>query len=165
MPRRTPLPILTLAVLLSGCAGNAYLDAKRNTAAGGKMDQDIAASQADLDRARAQNASLQSATANRQAEIDRDKRRVASLESDLRKQDATLAAALKSGKVTKARHAELKKQLDQLKGDTQSAELDAQRLAMAKTPDAQATAAKEKQLQDLEKRKKGLEDALAAMAR
>ena len=163
MQRNIPLYVLT--ALLSGCAGNAYLDAKQNTAAGGRQERDIANANADLERARAQNASLQNASARRQAEIDRDKRRVATLESDLRKQDATLAAALKSGKVTKARHAQLKRDLDALRGDTQSAELENQRLALARTPDAKADAAKETQLRELEQRKKTLEDALAQMAR
>lgn len=156
---------LALTALLAGCAGNAYLDAKRNTAAGGQLERDTAAAQRDLDGARARNVQLQTDRERMAGQIEQDRQRIASLEGDLRRQETALAAALKAGKVSQARHAQLKRELDTLRADTQAAELANRSRAMAKTSDAQADAAKQAQLRELERRKKALEDALAAMTK
>ena len=155
---------VALAVLLTGCAGNAYLDAKRNTAAGGQLERDTNAAQRDLDNARARNEQIKRDQVRVDQQIEQDRRRIAAVDSDLRKQDAALAAALKAGKVSQFRHASLKKELDALRTETQSADMANRAQAMAKG-DAKADAAKEQQLRNLESRKQALEQALAAMAK
>jgi len=154
-----------LAALLTGCAGNTYLDAKRNTAAGGQLERDTAAAQSDLDAARARNAQLQTDQARVAGQIEQDRRRISALEGDLGRQQAALDAARKSGKLSQARHAQLKRELDALRADTQAAELANRSRAVAKAPDPQADAAKQAQLRELERRKKALETALAAMSK
>lgn len=160
-----PAPLLAAAVLLlSGCAANTYLDAKRNTAAGGQQERDIAAAKSDLASAQAQNTSLQDQKLQREREIERNNRRIRALESDLKKQDAALTSALKSKQVSQARYNELKKEMDAVKSETQSVDLQNKGDAMA-APDAKADAAKEARLKDLERRKKDLEAALAGLTK
>ena len=158
------LPCAAAAALLgAGCADNPYLDAKRNTAPGGRQERDINAANAQLAGAQAQNASLQSATARREQEIDRNDRRIRTLQADLRRQDAALTQALRSKRLTQARHDQLRRDLDGLRNDSQTAELQNQGSRMAKSSDAAADAAKEARLRDLEKRRHDLEQALAAV--
>ena len=161
--RPTPL-LAALALLLSGCAANTYLDAKRNTAAGGQQERDIATAKADLASAQAQNTSLQDQKLQREREIERNNRRIRALEADLKKQDAALASALKSRKVSQARYNELKKEMDAVKAETQSVDLQNKGDAFA-APDAKADAAKEARLKELERRKKELEAALAGLTK
>ncbi|MCW5666704.1 MAG: hypothetical protein KIT35_22965 [Piscinibacter sp.] len=161
--RPTPL-LAALALLLSGCAANTYLDAKRNTAAGGQQERDIAAAKTDLATAQAQNTSLQDQKLQREREIERNNRRIRALEADLKKQDAALASALKAKQVSQARYNELKKEMDAVKAETQSVDLQNKGDAFA-APDAKADAAKEARLKELERRKKELEAALAGLTK
>ena len=156
---------VALAALLAGCAGHAYMDAKRNTAVGGQIDQDTSRAQAELDAARARNVQLQQDKGRMASQIEQDRRRIATVEGDLRRQDAALATALKAGKVSQGRHAALKKELDALRADTQSADMANRSQALAKGSDPKADAEKEQQLRSLERRKQALEAALAAMAK
>lgn len=151
------------AALLAGCANNAYLDAKRNTAAGGAQSQQIQAAKTDLQTAQTQNMRLASDKARREDELARNNQRIRALETDLRKQDATLASALKSKQVTQARYNELKREMDAVRTETQSVDLQNRGDAMS-TGDAKADAAKEARLKDLERRKQDLEKALAGLA-
>lgn len=157
-------PLAAAVLLLSGCAASTYLDAKRNTAAGGQQERDIATAKSDLASAQAQNTSLQDQKLQREREIERNNRRIRALESDLRKQDAALASALKSKQVSQARYNELKKEMDAVKAETQSVDLQNKGDAFA-APDARADAAKEARLKDLERRKKELEAALAGLTK
>ncbi len=165
MNHRRPAPLLAAAaLLLSGCAANTYLDAKRNTAAGGQQERDIAAAKTDLATAQAQNTSLQDQKLQREREIERNNKRIRALESDLKKQDAALAGALKAKQVSQARYNELKKEMDAVKAETQSVDLQNKGDALA-TPDPKADAAKEARLKELERRKKELEAALAGLTK
>jgi hypothetical protein len=160
--RLSSLWAATALLWLSGCA--TYLDAKSDTAAGGKQQRDIAAAKAEVASAQAQNVSLSDQKLQREREIERNDKRIRALEQDLRVQDQALAAALKNKKISQARHAELKRQADALRQDTQSADLENKGASLA-APDAKADAAKEARLKDLERRKKDLETALAAISK
>lgn len=163
-PHSSPrLAALAAALLLAGCA-NTYLDAKRNTAAGGQQERDIAAAKTDLASAQAQNASLSVQKQQRERDIEANNRRIRTLEADLKKQDAALASALKSKQLSQTRYNELKKEMDAVKAETQSVDLQNKGDAFA-APDAKADAAKEARLKDLERRKKDLESALAALTK
>ncbi|MBX3604742.1 MAG: hypothetical protein KF788_05710 [Piscinibacter sp.] len=152
------------ALLLSGCAANTYLDAKRNTAAGGQQERDIAAARGELAAAQAQNVSLSDQKLQREREIERNNKRIRAMEADLRKQDAVLASALKAKQVSQARYNELKREMDAVKAEMQSVDLQNKGDAFG-APDPKADAAKEARLKDLERRKKDLENALAALAK
>ena len=161
--RSTPL-LAAVALLLSGCAANTYLDAKRNTAPGGQQERDIAAAKTELTTAQQQNVSLSDQKLQREREIERNNKRIRAMEADLRKQDVALASALKSKQVTQARYNELKREMNAVKTEMQSVDLQNKGDALG-TPDAKADAAKEARLKDLERRKKDLETALAALAK
>lgn len=151
------------ALLVSGCA-NTYLDAKRNTAPGGQQERDIAAARTDLATAKSQNVSLSDQKLQRERELERNNKRIRALETDLRAQDAVLASALKSRQLSQTRYNELKREVDSVKAEMQSVDLQNKGDAFG-TPDAKADAAKESRLKDLERRKKELESALAALAK
>lgn len=151
------------ALLMSGCA-NTYLDAKRNTAPGGQQERDIAAARTDLATAKSQNVSLSDQKLQRERELERNNKRIRALESDLRAQDTALASALKSRQLSQTRYNELKREVDSVKAEMQSVDLQNKGDAFG-TPDAKADAAKEARLKDLERRKKELESALAALAK
>ncbi len=159
------MPLLAAAaLLLSGCAANTYLDAKRNTAPGGQQERDIAAARTELTTAQQQNVSLSDQKLQREREIERNNKRIRAMEADLRKQDVALASALKAKQVSQTRYNELKKEMDAVKAEMQSVDLQNKGDAFG-TPDAKADAAKEARLKDLERRKKDLETALAALAK
>lgn len=163
-PARGPA-LLSALVLLAGCAGIPYLDAKKRTESGGELDQQKAAAQTDLDQQRGRNTDLSQARAAREAELARDARRIAALDRDLKAKDRQLAAALKAQRVDQARYNELKRQVDGLQAETDAVQKAQQQAAGAATPDAAADAAKTKQLAELEQRKKALEDALGALTK
>lgn len=162
----TPLQIGRLAAvtlpLLGGCA--TYLDAKSNVAPGGKQERDIAAAKADLSAAKADNVRLGDEKLQRERELKRNDERIRAVQADLRKQEEALAAARKSKQVSDARYAELKRQMDALRAETQQVELQNNADALSKTPDRKADDAKAAKLADLEKRKKALETELARIA-
>ncbi|MEJ8849968.1 hypothetical protein [Variovorax rhizosphaerae] len=155
--------LLALALALAGCANNAYLASKSYTASGGQMESDIATANSNLATAQQTNVQLKQDVALRNEAIERDARRINTLNGDLNAQDAQLKRALQAKKVSQSRHAELKRQLDSIRQETQNADLENQRAKMAKTPDPKADAAKEAHLRDLEKRKKDLDTALKAL--
>ena len=158
-----PTLLAAATLLLAGCAST-YLDAKRNVAPGGQQERNIAAAKGDLAAAQAQNVSLSDQKLQREREIERNNRRIRAMEADLRKQDAALVGALKAKQVSQARYNELKKEMDAVKAEMQSVDLQNKGDAFG-TPDAKADAAKEARLKDLERRKKDLEAALAALAK
>lgn len=162
---RTPRTLVAAgaALLMSGCA-NTYLDAKRNTAPGGQQERDIATARTDLATAKSQNLSLSDQKLQRERELERNNKRIRALETDLRTQDAVLASALKSRQLSQSRYNELKREVDSVKAEMQSVDLQNKGDAFG-TPDAKADAAKEARLKDLERRKKELESALAALAK
>ena len=161
---RSSLGLLAAAtLLLVGCA-NAYLDAKRNVAPGGQQSQDIAAAKTDLTSAQAANASLSDQKLQRERELDRNNKRIRAVEADLRKQDVALSDAVKAKQVSQTRAAELKKEMDSIRAEMQSVDMQNKGDAFGQ-PDAKADAAKEARLRALEQRKKDLEAALGAMVK
>jgi chromosome segregation ATPase len=157
--------MLPAALALSGCAAGTYLDAKSNPAAGGRQSQEIAGARASLDAAQAQNTQLQDAKLQRERELDRQDKRIRVLEDDLRKQDATLSNALKAKQITQARYTEIKRELDSIRGEMQSVDMQNLGDKMARSADPKADAAKEARLRELERRKKELEGTLSALAK
>lgn len=152
---------LFAALLLGGCSNIPYLDAKARTRSGGELDQQQAAAQSDLDQQRQRHTGLSDAKTKRDAEIARDNRRIAALDKDLKAQDRQLAAALKAQRVDQARYNDLKRQLDALQADTETARQDQARAAAS--PDGPGDTAKAAKLAELEQRKKSLEEALGAL--
>jgi chromosome segregation ATPase len=157
--------VLCMSLLLGGCANNAYLDAKRNTAEGGQQSRDIAAAKTELATAQAQNVHLSDEKLQRERELDRNNRRIRALEDDLRRQDVALTDALKAKQVSQTRYNELKREMDAVRAEMQSVDMQNKGDAMAASSDPKADAAKEARLRALEKRKKELEDALAQLAK
>lgn len=165
-PQRTPLPlaIACATLLLGGCAANTYLDAKRNTAAGGQQERDIQTAKTELATAKSQNLSLSDQKLQRERELERNNKRIRAMEADLKAQDQALASALKAKQLSQSRHAELKREMDSIKAEMQSVDMQNKGDAFG-APDPKADAAKEARLKELERRKKELETALAALAK
>ncbi|MFZ3119615.1 MAG: hypothetical protein WA159_15010 [Variovorax sp.] len=155
--------ILGATLLAAGCANNAYLESKRYTAAGGQMERDTSNANAQFASAQVANAQLQTTVARQDAEIAENARRIKTLNAELQTQHARLTAALKSKRLTQARHDQLKRELDGIRADSQSVELENDRARMAKTQDPKAEEAKRQKLKDLETRKKQLETQLGAL--
>ena len=154
------LTCLSLVAMLSGCA-NAYLDAKRNIAPGGALDNELREANYQLASAKARNDSLQDQKMAREREIERNNRRINALSASVKKQESELTAALNARKVSKGQYDQLKRELDSLKAGTQQADMDNQSSAFSKkSVDPQ----KEAQLKALEKRKQELEATLAKLA-
>jgi chromosome segregation ATPase len=163
--KRTGLWGLPVALLLGGCAANAYLDAKSNTAAGGQQSRDITAARTQLETARTENTALQDAKLQRERELERQDKRIRALEVDLRQQDAALSNALKAKQVTQARYTEIKREMDSIRSEMQAVDLQNRGDALSKTSDPKADGAKEARLRELERRKKELEGTLEALAK
>jgi predicted nuclease with TOPRIM domain len=158
---RLLLAATALAALASGC--ETYIDAKRNIAPGGQLERDTSEARQNLVDVKRENAELQDAKARRERELEENERRIQALESDMRQQDAALTKALQARQVTKARYDQLKRNMDSIRKETAALaqQNDADRLASVS--DKKADAAKEERLRALEKRKKELETALAAV--
>ena len=158
---RAVVPML-ISASLAGCT---YIDAKQNTARGGKLETETTEARRTLADAKRENVQLQNTKAQRERELERNEQRIQAIEADLRQQDAALASALKSQSVTKARHDQLRRDLDAIRKEAAAIgqQNDADRLSGAS--DAKADAAKEARLRDLERRKKDLEAALATLVK
>jgi len=155
------IPLLITACLAS-CT---YIEAKQNIAPGGKLETETTEARRTLANVKKENVQLQNTKAQRERELERNEQRIQSLEADLRQQDAALASALKSQSLTKARYDQMKRDLDAIRKETAALgqQNDADRLSG--TADAKSDAAKETRLRDLERRKKDLEGALAALVK
>ena len=162
---RPAVGVLAVALLLLGGCANTYLDAKANTAAGGQQSRDIAGAQTDLATAQQTNVRLSDEKLQRERELKRNDDRIRAMQADLRKQDVVLADALKAKQVSSSRYAELKREMDSIRAEMQSVDMQNRGDAMATTSDPKADAAKEARLRDLERRKKELEGALAALTK
>jgi chromosome segregation ATPase len=157
---RERIAAVTLALLVSGCETvSSYTDAKKYQLSGG-AEKDIAQAQRVQADERARRQQLESQAQQRQREIDENDRRIAAARRDLDEQNRRLAVALNEKKLSAARHAPLKRQLDTLSTDLAS--LDKQmRADQTKNPSAPADPEKLRKLKELETRKKELENALA----
>jgi chromosome segregation ATPase len=157
---RTTLALILATVVLAGCA--TYMEARDNVKPGGKLDQEKAAAQADLQAAQEQQSRLTTEKEQREAELRRNDDRIRSVQTDLQRQDRALAAALQSKQVTQQRYDALKKEVDSIRAESQSLDLQIKSAALRKS-DANADKAKEQKLRDLERRKQELSKTLADM--
>jgi chromosome segregation ATPase len=166
LPMRSLRPVLAalaLSCFVSGCA--TYLEAKQNVAPGGKLERDTSEARQTLADVKRENVQLQDAKARRERELEENERRIHALESDLRQQDAALTQALQSRQVTKARYDELKRNMDAIRKETTALAQQNDSDRLTSTSDKKSDAAKEERLRQLEKRKKELETALAALVK
>jgi chromosome segregation ATPase len=156
-PYRFLLAVVCVAPLLGGCV---YLDARQNVRPGGKIDTEIKAATEDLRGANDERTRLGDEKARREAEMKGNDERIRTVQADLQKQEQLLQDALAAKKLSQARYAELKRELAEVKAESQS--IDVQLKSAAFRPsDVQADAAKEQRLRELERRKKALEKTLA----
>jgi DNA repair exonuclease SbcCD ATPase subunit len=157
---RSTLALTLATVVLGGCA--TYMEARENVKPGGRIDQEKAAAQIDLRTAQEQKSRLSSEKERRDAELRSNDERIRSMQADLQRQDHALAAALKSKQMTQQRHDALKQELDEIRAESQSLDLQIKSAALRKSdPDADKT--KEQKLRDLERRKQQLAKTLADM--
>ena len=144
--------LLIVSGASSGCA--TYLDAKDATRAGGSIDQQKAAANAQLTSAKTQNTALQDQQMLRENEMARMDKRIQAAQTDLTKQNAELADALKTRKLTQARHDAIKQDLSAIQAEMGTLDLQNKMSAGSRTNDAGARSVQEKKLSDLEARKK-----------
>jgi hypothetical protein len=161
--RRLLLGSALACAAVAGCG--TYIEAKQNIAPGGKLETETAEARQTLASVKKENVQLQSTKLQRERELERNERRIQALETDLRQHDAALASALSSRRLTKARHDQLKRDLDAIRKETAAIgqQNDADRLGGVSDP--KADAAKEARLRALEQRKKELEAALATLVK
>ena len=152
-----------LISVLPGCA--TYLDAKDATRAGGSIDQQKAAANAQMVAARTQNTALQDQQMQRENELARMDKRIQSAQSDLAKQNVELAEALKARKLTQTRHDSIKRDLNAIQAEMGTLDLQNKASAGSKSNDAVARASQEKKLSELEAKKKELENVLSALVK
>lgn len=153
--------LVAASLTLTGCA--TYLDAKSATAEGGRIDQQKAAAEADLSAARTERDTLTTSKVQIKGELREMEERLRVVDADLRRQEQALAKAQKDRKLSATRHAALKKELDDIRAEAQSLELQNKGDAL-KPADESADKAKAQRLRELEDRKKKLESALAQLA-
>jgi PBP1b-binding outer membrane lipoprotein LpoB len=146
------------ALLLAGCG--TYMEARQNVKPGGKLDQEKQAARTELQSAKTEQVRLGDEKAQREAELKRNDERIRTVQADLQKQEQALQDAFAAKKVSQARYAELKRDLDSVKAESQSIDLQLKSAAFRQS-DPKADAAKEQRLRELEKRKKELEKTLA----
>jgi DNA repair exonuclease SbcCD ATPase subunit len=162
MTRIRSFVCLFFAVLL--IAGCAYIEAKRDIAPGGRLDVEQTKAQRDLDEQKQRNATLSDEKLKREREIERDRKRISAVETELQQQDDALTGALKAKRVSQERYAKLKRELDSVRAEARSAELQNKAAAVG-AQDPKADAAREAKLRDLETRKKKLESELGNLVK
>jgi PBP1b-binding outer membrane lipoprotein LpoB len=159
-PHRTVLAAALGTLLLGGCA--TYMEARENVKPGGKLDQEKQAAQADLQAAQSEKTRLTSEKELREAELRRNDERIRAVQAETQRQDQVLAAALKSKQLTQQRYDALKKEVDSIRAESQSLDLQIKSAAFRQS-DPKADAAKEQKLRELERRKQELSKTLAEM--
>jgi predicted nucleic acid-binding Zn-ribbon protein len=156
MPRRA-LSALAATTLIAGCT---YLHQKEDLMSGGLASREADAN-AKFQTAKTQNQDLQDQQLQLDREIERNNKRIAATQSDLDRISAELDAARQRKAVSEAEYRRLKSEVDKTHGDLASVnmQLDAGRI----TGNVDV-AAKERQIQALEKKKSELEKALGMAA-
>jgi GrpB-like predicted nucleotidyltransferase (UPF0157 family) len=146
------------ALLLAGCG--TFMEARENIKPGGMIDQQKATARTDLKAAKAEQIRLTDERSQREAELKRNDDRIRAVQADLQQQEQALQRALAANKVSQSRYDELKRELDKVKAESQSVDLQLKSVAF-KPADPKADAAKEERLRALERRKAELEKQLA----
>jgi chromosome segregation ATPase len=156
MPRYSCL--LTAAALIFGCT---YLEQKQDLITGGLAGREADAN-AKFQTARTQNQDLQDQQLQLDREIDRNNKRIASAQSDLDRVSAELNAARKRNAVSEADYRRLKSEVNETQSDLASVNM---QLDAGRVTGNVDVAAKERQIQALEKKKSQLEKALGMSPR
>ena len=152
LPRRAIL-VVGGVLLIAGCT---YLHQKEDLMSGGLASREADAN-AKFQAAKTQNQDLQDQQLQLDREIERNNKRIAATQADLDRISAELEAARQRKAVSEAEYRRLKNEVDKTHGDLASVnmQLDAGRI----TGNVDV-AAKERQIQALEKKKSELEKAL-----
>jgi len=150
---------LALAMLasLAGSGCSTYLDARHQI--NGPQQAVLAGAGATLQEEVEERKRLRKEEERRRKELEAQTRRIATLEADLQRNDESLATALAAGKLTRTRHAQLRRELTAVQAQTQQL-ADPARTAPATLADAAGQA----RLAGLEARKAALEAELARLA-
>jgi chromosome segregation ATPase len=155
MPRRA---LLLAAALLSGCT---YMQQKQDLISGGLASREAEAN-AKFQIAKTQNQDLQDQQLQLDREIDRNNRRIASAQADLDRVSAELNAARKRNAVSEAEYRRLKGEVDKTQSELASVDMQLDAGRVTRNVDM---AAKERQIQALEKKKSQLERVLGMSPR
>jgi septal ring factor EnvC (AmiA/AmiB activator) len=157
LPRRAIL-VLAAMLLIPGCT---YLQQKQDLMSGGMASREADAN-AKFQAARTQNQDLQDQQLQLDREIERNNKRISAARADLDRVEAELNAARKRNAVSEAEYRRLKGEVDRAQGDLASVnmQLDAERVT--RNVDV---AAKERQIQALEKKRSELEKAVGMSPR
>ena len=151
MPRRALL-VLAAMLLISGCT---YMQQKQDLMSGGLASREADAN-AKFQAAKSQNQDLQDQQLQLDREVERNNKRIAAAQADLDRVSAELDAARQRKAVSEAEYRRLKGEVDKTHGDLASVnmQLDAERV----TGNVDV-AAKERQIQALEKEERAGEGA------
>ena len=152
------LLVLASITLIPGCT---YLHQKQDLMSGGLAGREADAN-AKFQAAKTQSQDLQDQQLQLDREIERNNKRIAAAQADLDRVSAELSAARQRKTVSEAEYRRLKSEVDKAHGDLASVnmQLDAGRI----TGNVDV-AAKERQIQALEKKKSELEKALGMSPR
>ena len=156
--RRRRLLILAAMLLIPGCT---YVEQKRDLVSGGLASREAEAN-AKFQTARTQNQDLQDQQLQLDREIDRNNKRVASARSDLDRVSAELSAARKRKAVSEAEYQRLKSEVDKAQSELASVNM---QLDAGRVTGNVDVPAKERQIQQLERKKSQLEKALGMSPR
>jgi chromosome segregation ATPase len=157
LPRGAIL-VLAAMLLIPGCT---YIEQKQDLMTGGQASREAEAN-AKFQTARTQNQDLQDQQLQLDREIDRNNRRIASAQSDLDRVSAELNAARKRNAVSEADYRRLKSEVNETQSDLASVNM---QLDVGRVTGNVDVPAKERQIQQLERKKSQLEKALGMSPR
>jgi predicted nucleic acid-binding Zn-ribbon protein len=140
-------------LLISGCT---YVQQKQDLMTGGLASREAEAN-AKFQTVKTQNQDLQDQQLQLDREIDRNNRRIASAQSDLDRVSAELNAARKRNTVSEAEYRRLKGEVDKTQSEFASVNMQLDAGRVTRNVDVPA---KERQIQQLEKKKSQLEKSL-----
>lgn len=157
MPRHR-LPVLAAMLLIPACT---YIEQRRDIMSGGLAGREAAAN-AKFQTAKTQNQDLQDQQLQFDREIDRNNKRIAAARSDLDRVSAELNAARKRSAISEADYRRLKNEADKAQSELASVNM---QLDAGRVTGNVDVAAKERQIQQLERKKSQLEKALGMSPR
>lgn len=150
------LPILLAAVLLQGGCVQTYLNQKADLASGGPQNR-VAAAQQRLDRAQQQQTDLNDEKLGLDRDIERTSRMLDAAEKDLAKVRRDLDTARRQKRIEESAYQKMRQEAEALQRE--AANLDFQ-IRTAGSGNSADIAAKERELQALQRKKDELEKAL-----
>ncbi|MCW2248557.1 chromosome segregation ATPase [Azospirillum fermentarium] len=150
------LAVLLTAVLLQGGCVQTYLNQKADLASGGPQNR-VAAAQQRLDRAQQQQTDLNDEKLGLDRDIDRTNRMLGAAEKDLAKVRRDLETARRQNRIEESAYRKMRQEAESLQRE--AADLDFQ-VRTARSGNPAELAAKEQELQALQRKKNELEQAL-----